>query len=123
MNRRLWTIWLVAAALALRSLVAPGMMLSAPGAAGGLFKVEICSEYGIKVVTLDANGQPVEEEGNRSDGGHCFYGPPPLATFAADIVPPAAPVAFVRLTVPARTAALHANAPQRRHARAPHAIS
>jgi len=65
-------VLLVAFALVLRSLLAPGVMLDHDGERD-TFTVAMCTGHGLETITLDANGKPVKPVQIRHDGGLCPY--------------------------------------------------
>lgn len=63
---------LIAFALVLRSLLAPGVMLG-PSAESGAFTVVLCTEHGSETITLDVNGKPAKPADRNHDAGLCPY--------------------------------------------------
>jgi len=58
------------------ALVPQGFMPSAGG--GGGFTVVLCTKYGVKTVTLDANGVEIQSDSGKDDSGssatgHCLF--------------------------------------------------
>ncbi|MDH4981197.1 DUF2946 family protein [Hyphomicrobium sp. D-2] len=111
-----WAI-VVAFALILRSLLAPGIMLEA-GPQAGTFTVILCSDHGSIVLDLDGDGRPVPSKQKQSGSYACPYAassqlalltsPTIIAapsTIAADdvfVADTSAPVARHELPQPAR---------------------
>jgi hypothetical protein len=78
--------------LALRSLLPVGFML-APTQGDGAISIVICTGHGPRLVTIDADGQPVSEKPAAGDNGLCpFAASCPLAPACPDAAPLPAPV-------------------------------
>lgn len=87
--RTSWGI-VVAFALILRSLLAPGLMLEA-GPQAGTFTVVLCSEHGSITLDLDGDGRPVPSQEKQSGSYACPYAassPLALQVAAATIAAP-----------------------------------
>lgn len=84
--RTSWGI-VVAFALILRSLLAPGFMLEA-GPQAGTFTVVLCSDHGSIVLDLDGDGRPVPSKQKQSNGSlSCPYAASaPLALLASPAI-------------------------------------
>ena len=96
MRRRLTLILLIA--IAIRALLPPGFMLAPADDGANGFQVVICTSQGMKLVTLDENGKPVEQrDGPLADSTACVYGPPPISLAAAAAVDFAVEMATARI--------------------------
>lgn len=111
-----WAI-VVAFALILRSLLAPGIMLEA-GPQAGTFTVVLCSEHGSIVLDLDGDGRPLPSKQRQAGSFACPYAassplallatptaviaPPTISTDDVIVVGATAPVARHGLPQPAR---------------------
>ncbi len=78
--RRTWVARVLLLALVLRALIPAGFMPDLGAMADGSFKVVICSAAGTKLVTLDAEGNPLPDTATQHDGEACAFSG--MATYA-----------------------------------------
>ncbi|AGH98002.1 DUF2946 family protein [Micavibrio aeruginosavorus] len=85
------SVTLVVLAIFARAMIPVGYM---PGDRDdGTFTMVICSGFGTQTITVDAHGQPINDEDHNQAGEHC-----PFAPVLAGDVPP--PITFVAAQAP-----------------------